>query len=276
MRKEETGLRAHAAIQRHSPQVVKSAARVLEIFELFDDLRRDLSVSEVAAYLNYPQSSTSMLMHSLVELGFLRYNNVGRSFSMTQRVALLGTWQQSRLTHQGEAVTVMRQISERTGCIVYLATRSGLMARDIYIIDQTTSSLPITRMDSERSILTTGGGHALLSILPDYQVDQLVKRMHAEKVDPERASRFTTQFVRESIKGIRRRGYCAAAEWRTPGLATLVVPLPQLDRDQPFAVGIRMTADQLRKRLDFFIGIFREELSSLFPISLIEEDSAVT
>ena len=53
------------------PSVVKSAHRVLRIFEYFDEIERPAAMTEIARRLNYPPSSTSALLKSLVELGYL-------------------------------------------------------------------------------------------------------------------------------------------------------------------------------------------------------------
>ena len=40
-------------------KVVKSAARVLQVLEVFDEERRPLAVAEIAAHYGWPASSTS-------------------------------------------------------------------------------------------------------------------------------------------------------------------------------------------------------------------------
>lgn len=61
------------------PSVVKSAGRVLQILEFFDDVKREANVVEICRALGYPQSSTSVLLRSLVQLGYLAYTPKGRS-----------------------------------------------------------------------------------------------------------------------------------------------------------------------------------------------------
>lgn len=73
-------------------RTIKSAHRVLEILEYFDQDRRVATVMEMSRTLNYPQSSTSELLRCLTRLGYLHYNRVRRTYSPTARVALLGAW----------------------------------------------------------------------------------------------------------------------------------------------------------------------------------------
>ncbi len=56
------------------PGVVKSAGRVLQIFEFFDEVRREANVVEICATLGYPQSSTSALLrHTSVETSIMPF-----------------------------------------------------------------------------------------------------------------------------------------------------------------------------------------------------------
>ena len=71
-------------------RTVKSARRVLEVLELFAERRGPLTVGEVAAALAYPQSSASVLLQSLVALGYLVHDRGQRTFLPTLRVAFLG------------------------------------------------------------------------------------------------------------------------------------------------------------------------------------------
>jgi hypothetical protein len=66
---------------------VKSAGRVLRILEFFDEIQREARgagrgsrVAEIAESLSIPQSSTSILLNCLVDLGYMDYLPESRSF----------------------------------------------------------------------------------------------------------------------------------------------------------------------------------------------------
>lgn len=75
-----------------SDTVVKSAARVLEVFEFFAGRKTPATVGEVCASLRYPQSSTSVLLKSLLTLGYLSYDGNTRRYAPSEKVARLGNW----------------------------------------------------------------------------------------------------------------------------------------------------------------------------------------
>src|SRR5690606_38656604 len=81
--------------------VVKSAGRALQILEYFDAVQREASVSEISRALHCPQSSTSVLLRSLVHLGYLQNDRYRRTYYPTRRVSLLGNWVDPAIVQQG-------------------------------------------------------------------------------------------------------------------------------------------------------------------------------
>ena len=73
---------------------VKSAQRVVEVFEFFAQRRAPATLSQIATALGYPPSSTFGLLNTLRGLGYLDYSRSERTFRrsssgslMSQRIA---------------------------------------------------------------------------------------------------------------------------------------------------------------------------------------------
>ena len=58
---------------------IKSAARTLEVLELFHEQRAPLRLKYIFEKLSYPQSSTTSLLKSMVVLGYLNYDRPTRT-----------------------------------------------------------------------------------------------------------------------------------------------------------------------------------------------------
>jgi DNA-binding IclR family transcriptional regulator len=101
--------------------VVKSAARVLEVFEYFDSVRTESTIMDIARALSYPQSSTSVLVKSLVELGYLQHGARYRTYRPTPRVTLLGAWVEPMLSAEGAVLQLMDDLGKATGETIILA-----------------------------------------------------------------------------------------------------------------------------------------------------------
>src|SRR5438552_18207743 len=72
--------------------VVKSAGRVLHILGLFMEARRPLRLRDISRAANMPSSGSSVLVRSLVGLGYLTFDAVNRPYYPTYRVVGLGSW----------------------------------------------------------------------------------------------------------------------------------------------------------------------------------------
>ena len=98
---------------------VKSAVRVLKVLEYFDGVRRAAGVTEVARALGFPASSTTGLMQSLVDLGYL-VQDAQRSYRPTPRVTLLCTWIDPQLAPDGPVLSMMNELAAATGEAIIL------------------------------------------------------------------------------------------------------------------------------------------------------------
>src|SRR5687767_14668258 len=113
---------------------VKSARRALETVELLEKLQRPASVAEVSTMLNYPQSSTSVLLSGLKRLGYLQYDGGTRTYSLSLLVALIG----SNLRFGGHPTSsvfnLVQRVHNRTMLSVAIVTRSEIYMQYVYTI----------------------------------------------------------------------------------------------------------------------------------------------
>ena len=79
----------------------KTARRVVEVLEFFDEQNRHVTVMDIVRRYNRPQSSTSELLASLVDLGLLYKDPSSRSYTLTPRAAILGSMSQPSLVRDG-------------------------------------------------------------------------------------------------------------------------------------------------------------------------------
>ena len=216
-------------------EVVKSAGRVLQILEFFDDIRRDATVIEVAAALGYPQSSTSVLLRSLYNCGYLDYDRERRTYVTASRVALLGHWASADLVADGPLLELMNELHDRTGHAVTLATVNGLSSQYIHVIQSRDPAMPHVTMGTVRPLAGSGTGFALLSLQADADVTRIVTRTRSEADDP--SSVVTVREVLAITAGVREEGHVFTCDMVTAGAAMIAAPLPHRWRT-PLAIGV--------------------------------------
>jgi DNA-binding IclR family transcriptional regulator len=251
------------------PGVVKSAGRVLQILEFFDDVRREVNVIEMCTVLGYPQSSTSALLRSLVLLGVLNYNRVTRLYSPTIRMALLGSWVSERLFGSGQLLRMTEAINRRTGQAVLVATRNGRFAKYIHVVQATKLARLHITLGTERPLAASGTGYAILSTYPDAEVRKIVHAINAYTTAREEV--ISIADLLPILARIRKRGYSYVPNLVTSGGGVIAIPLPTIDQTQPLVVGVGGVADVLTEHEREIVAIMREEMRTYLDTDGSEE-----
>lgn len=258
----EEGAPVSAAWPKLPAKVVKSAGRVLQILEYFDDVQGAANVVEIARALGFPQSSTSILLRSLVSLGYLHYDSGGRTYQPTSRVGLLGSWVEPTLFRGGALVQLMRELNELTSDTVVLAARNGLQSQYIHVVQATTAlrvHLPIGML---RPIATSVTGLVFLSALSELEVAKLVRRINAYAAPGESLVKIGE--LNAQLERIRTEGYLFCSSQITPGTTLLAVPLASRVAASPLALAIAGPSDRMESRKDFLLDAVRTRLSTYF------------
>src|ERR1700753_2908326 len=95
--------------------VVKSVGRTFELLAFFDEIRRPATTMEISRVLALPQSSTSVLLRSLVTLGYCTKDPTTRTYAPTARVTLLGSWLSAPLVENGVLIRMLHEVGDKTG-----------------------------------------------------------------------------------------------------------------------------------------------------------------
>lgn len=174
------------ATARQASNKAKIARRVVEVLEFFDEDHPEATVMDIVRRYDRPQSSTSELLSSLVELGLLHKDPYSRSYRPTVRAALLGTTSQEEIVRDGRLVRFMDRLVAQTGHPVFLFAKVGLETQIVSFRRGKRSALkglddlvggrkePLTR---------NAAGWLLLSTLDPSQRDGAVRRLNAEADD---------------------------------------------------------------------------------------------
>jgi DNA-binding IclR family transcriptional regulator len=251
---------------------VKSAARVLQILELFDVLRREALVSEVTELLDFPQSSTSVLLRSMVTMGYMHYNRETRAYSPTTKVALLGNWVNSPLVGNGVLVQLMYRLNQRTGQAIILAARNQTVAEYIHVVQATSAARLFVVKGARRSLIASSAGLAFISSLSDPDIKRIAVRINAEAKSPEEI--VSLQWLMGRVQEVRRDGYCMTNSLVTPGGGMLSMKLPKTDGGEAFVIGIGAVNEVLLARKEEFVDIMREEIAAYSAGNVEAKDTA--
>jgi DNA-binding IclR family transcriptional regulator len=227
-------------------KTVKSASRVLEILEYFDDVQQPATVMEVADTLGYPQSSTSALLRSLVALGYLDYDRYKRTYVTSHRVALLGSWVNSDFISEGSVISLMKELSELTGDTIILAMRNGLYVQYIHMIQATSAARLHVTLGTTRPLAASGTGFAMLSTMTDHEIRRIVMRINADAEDGKPLVKLAE--VMEHVAHTRTKGYAFSCDIVTRGGGVIAAPLPGPLGAPALVIGIGGITEVMRGR----------------------------
>jgi DNA-binding IclR family transcriptional regulator len=221
--------------------IVKSAQRVLEVFELFSDIRAGVTVADVASKLNMPQSSTSALLRSLHTLGYLTIDSDDRTYLPTGRVALLGHWIEPRLVTEGPVLKMAREVTDQIGLDTFLATRNKLHVQIVYRqYGPNPKSHGPTGSGSFLALAATG--HVLMSDMAERDVTKLVVATNPQ-LGPDETPVSPRELIAR-LADVRMKGYAVGPSRRSHDHLTVAVRLPDI-MTEPMAFGVSVPAKDI-------------------------------
>lgn len=185
------------------PSIVKSSDRTLRVLEFFALVRRPATASEIKDTLGLPQSSTSLLLRSLVAQGYLEYLRPSRTFRPTVRVTMLGDWQREEL-FDPILSKQLDQLHEETKETIILGRLNLTSVHFIRVLRPTAEIQFYMREGSGRPLASSASGRALLSVLPEEQARKIVRRLNAEATDA--SKRVDEAALMKELQAIRLTG----------------------------------------------------------------------
>lgn len=236
-------------------RTVKSAQRVVEVFEFFARRRAPATLTEISVGLGYPPSSTFELLSTLRDLGYLDYARDDRTFVPTVRAALLGIWVNDALISDGTIVRLMYELRDRTGGTAVLGVQSGFHVQYIHVVkgsdahgrtDVTTGAL--------RPLLRSAMGDVILALKGKAELRALVSRINAleTRSDAVRLAELNTRLAR-----CRESGYAYSEGLATAGSGIITMLLAAPQHQPPMVLGLGGKIKLLRARRKEFLAELR-------------------
>jgi len=239
---------------------IKSARRVFEVLEYFDRIRAPISLSEICRQFDYPPSSGSGLLKSLVQLGYLEYDKRSRTYLPTMRIALLGSWVATDLFGGLSILSLMEDLRDATSETVVLATRSDLQTQYVHVVHSEEALRFAVSPGTLRPLVRSGFGRLLLSAETDAIVETTVRRIDALRAP--REAKIDQRELMSELQTIRRQGFSACESRITPGVRTMGVMLPPTPYGRMFAIGIGGPSARIEARSEANLKFLRKAVKT--------------
>lgn len=213
----------------------KIAKRVIEVFEFFDANCQRATVMDIVRRYGRPQSSTSELLASLVDLGLLYKDSRSRSYFPTPRLATLGTSAQPKFVRDGRLFSFMDGLAESTGHCVAMF---GVVGTNVQIFRSAAGARPLNfNLDCGASepLCASTAGLLLLSTMGTEQVTRMLWRLNAEAAP---GFKFNPNELGERVAELRRQGGGTGPCGFVPDMRVTAQLLPRDGEERPLCLGV--------------------------------------
>lgn len=238
--------------------VIKTARRIFEVLEYFDEIQQPVSLKDMSIHFGYPVSSASALLKSMVVMGYLDYDAYSRTYMPTMRIATLGNWVQGALFGEGRILALMKHMSEVTKETISIGTQSDLFAQYIHIVPSQYAIRYHLKPGTVRPLARSGLGWLLLSARTDDTIDRLLRRINIEE---EPTNRIALPDLMARVREVREQGYVFSRHTVTAGAGVIGMLLPIRRHGRILAIGVGGPVDRLEEKKDQILSELREGIA---------------
>jgi DNA-binding IclR family transcriptional regulator len=225
----------------------KIAKRVIEVLEFFDDQHPQATVMDIVRRYDRPQSSTSELLSSLVDLGLLYKDATTRSYTLTPRAAMLGAISQPPIIRDGTLTSLIDRLVAQTGLNVGVF---GLIGTNAQIFSWRSGQQNVRTINPkgmcgglQERMSDSAVGQLLLSTIPQPRREGMIRRLNAESPEERK---FSAGEMSARIQSIRDSGFAIGVAGFGTQADVCAMLLPNDPDGHPMAIGfIYEPSDQI-------------------------------
>lgn len=225
---------------------VKSANRVLDVFELFARRGRPMSHTEIAEQLAIPKSSLSNLLATLAARGYLELTADRRSYRLGESLLALAR----RQAVSADLVTV-------AGPVLRALTRACGESSALNQLNDDETVVTCTEMGPHRLVshmrngdraplYATSSGKAILAFMAEDDRAAYLARVRFVAITPKTLSSVT--MLRKELLAVRKTGMAFSREEFTPGIVGMAMPLLDESGAVLGAINVAMPAVRFNAR----------------------------
>jgi len=241
---------------------VPAVDKCFAILELLAQSNAPMGISDISRKLDLNKSSVFNTVHTLRDLKVLENHRDGK-FVFGTRFYILGNIAGHRSALIQIVHPFLETINEKTKFSAFLGLRSDRQAILIDKVDSAYGLKVSSEIGRQMPVLAGAGIKAMLSQLPDGQIDEILARTELKPYTP--YSITDKAVYREEIFTVRKQGVAYDRQEYIEGMMAFAVPINAGGRDVQaaiWAVGLaRQVSDSSIQELTHLLKGISEEIS---------------
>jgi IclR family KDG regulon transcriptional repressor len=212
---------------------VPAIDKCFTILELLARSKEPMGISDISGKLDLNKSTVFNIGHTLRDLNILENRRDGK-FVFGTRFYVLANMAGKRSSLLQTAHPYLETISEKTKLSAFLGLRSD---RRAILIDKVDSAYGIkvsSEIGMQMPILAGAGIKAMLSQLPDEEIDEILARTELKRYTPR--SIIDRAVYKEEILEVRKQGIAYDREEYMEGTVAFAIPIKAYGRDLQAAI----------------------------------------
>jgi len=220
----------------------------MALFEYLADVRSPVTIGDISANLNIPQSSASALVKSLVESGYLTKTKTSRHYAPTLRLPMLGGWMDRQPTILSPLISQMQTLCARFEETFVLAMRNGIYSQYIMVESGPGTIRQHVETGSLRPLLCASTGWAMLARDHDDDIGKLIR--HTRNETENSYWRETAKTAPAHIALTRKNGFAFSEGPDAKGTAGIAIALPSHEAHNSLALAAAGTTEAIGQKKD--------------------------
>ncbi len=212
---------------------VPAIDKCFAILELLARSKESMGISGISGKLDLNKSTVFNIVHTLMDLNVLENQPDGK-FVFGTRFYILGNMAGKRSELIQTAHPYLERINEKTKLSAFLGLRSD---RQVILIDKVDSAYGIklsSEIGMQMPILAGAGIKAMLSQLPDEEIDEILARTELKRYT--QYSIIDKAVYKEEILEVRKQGIAYDREEYIEGMVAFAIPIKVNGRDLQAAI----------------------------------------
>jgi DNA-binding IclR family transcriptional regulator len=212
---------------------VPAIDKCFAILGLLAQSKEPMGISDISGKLDLNKSTVFNILHTLMDLNVLENQPDGK-FVFGTRFYTLGNMAGKRSKLIQTARPYLETINEKTKLSAFLGLRSD---RRAILIDKVDSAYGIklsSEIGMQMPTLAGAGIKAMLSQLPDQEIDEILARTELKKYTPN--SIVDKAVYKEEVLEVRKQGIAYDREEYIEGMVAFAIPVKANSRDLQAAI----------------------------------------